>query len=342
MSDAILSLREVPQDQVVEYLGRRGMTAEIVEWKYFDPAFNEGRERGYVWTRDERIEGFIGLIPWNVRRGNEQLDMVWGCDWSVADPNTSNGMGMVLATHAMSLHRPWMSLGGSAKARTIMPHLSNHVVDDAGLVFWQPLRLGAALIKLGERSRLANWLASTRLRSVPIRWVSGQAMHRPTVITEQGLAPGLADLIEHEHHETWHPHHRFDALQWSMGRCPTISVRTCYVPGLSGLDAAAVFWRSVEAADFWKVALWTAPLRTNLIADLLAEVQRQVYAAGGLAISTLASHLQTDLIEQLQGAGYWRQPRPLPLYLLEQRQQPLPFGDMTGLSYVCTDLAYRF
>lgn len=342
MDDAILSLREASKDQVVEYLGRRGMSAEIVEWKYFDANFNQGRERGYVWTRAGQIEGFIGLIPWNVRRGNEQMDVVWGCDWSVANPNTSQGMGMVLATHAMSLHRPWISLGGSEKARTIMPHLSNHVINDAGLVFWQPLRLGAALKKLGERNRLVDWLGETPLRSIPIRWITGRSSRCPTIVTEPGLSPAVAELIEHDHHDGWHPHHRFDGLQWSMARCPSISLRTCYVSGLSGIDAAAVFWRSANDSDFWKVALWSAPLRDSLIPPLLSEVRSQVYAEGGLAISTLASHLQSNLIEQLQASGYWRQPRPLPLYLLSQRKQPLPFGDMTGLSYVCTDLAYRF
>ena len=62
----------------------------------------------------------------------------------------------------------------------------------------------------------------------------------------------------------------------------------------------------------------------------------------GVAISTLVSHLQTDLIEVLQANGYWKQPRPLPMYLVGERKQSLPFHDMTGLSYLCTDLAYRF
>lgn len=342
MDDSMLPLQAVPKEQVKEYLSRRGMPGDVVEWKYYDASFNRGRERGYVWMQNGQLEGFIGLIPWSVRRGGEQLDMVWGCDWSVADPNKSKGMGMVLATHAMSLHRPWISLGGSAKARTIMPHLANRTIDDAGQVFWQPLRLGAALKKLGERNRIANWLGSTALRSVPVRWVSPRSSRGPSVITEEGLSPAVAELIEHESHPEWHPHHRFDDLMWSMGRCPTISVRTSYITGLSGIEGAAVFWRSAQAADFWKVALWTDPMRRPLLTDLLNEVRWQVYAEGGVAISTLVSHLQTDLIEHLRDNGYWKQPRPLPLYLVSQRKQPLPFLDMTGLSYVCTDLAYRF
>ena len=342
MDDAILSLQDVPKEQLKDYLGRRGMPGEVVEWKYFDPDFNRGRERGYAWTRDGQVQGFIGLIPWSVRRGSEQMEMVWGCDWSVADPNSSKGMGLVLATHAMSLHRPWISLGGSAKARTIMPHLSNHVVDGAGLVFWQPLRLGAALKKLGEKHPLAEWLGRTSLRSVPVRWVGPRSARGQTVITETGLSPAVAELIERDSPPEWHPHHRFNDLQWSMGRCPTIAIRTSFITGLSGIEAAAVFWRSAQAADFWKVALWADPMRRNLLSDLLHEVRWQVYREGGVAVSTLVSHLQTDLIEHLHAAGYWRQPRPLPLYLLSQRKQPLPFLDMTGLSYVCTDLAYRF
>ena len=40
MDDAILPLHAVPKQQVTEYLGRRGMTSEIVEWKYYDDHFN--------------------------------------------------------------------------------------------------------------------------------------------------------------------------------------------------------------------------------------------------------------------------------------------------------------
>lgn len=342
MDDAILPLHAAPKQQITEYLGRRGMTSDVVEWKYYDESFNRGRDRGYVWMRDGVVQGFIGLIPWSVRRAEETLDMVWGCDWSVADPNLSKGMGLVLATHSMSLHRPWISLGGSAKARTIMPHLCHHKVDDAGLVFWQPLRLGAALKKLGERNRLAHWLERTFLRSVPVRWVARPSARRPDIITESGLSPIVGDLIEHEHFSEWHPHHRFEDLAWSLGRCPSIATRTCYIRGLSGVDAAAVLWRNSQAADFWKVTLWAAPMRHALLADLLHEVRWQVFQEGGVAISTLVSHLQTDLIEQLQASGYWRQPRPLPMYLVGERKQSLPFHDMTGLSYLCTDLAYRF
>lgn len=342
MDDAILPLRSVSKQLVKEYLRCRGMPSEVVEWKFYDEDFNRGRERGYVWTRDGVVHGFIGLIPWSVCNRGERLEMVWGCDWSVNDPNVSKGMGMALAAHAMSLHRPWISLGGSEKARTIMPHLANRVVDEAGLVFWQPLRLGAALKKLGDRHRLADWLGHTFLRSVPIRWVRPRSSRSHTIHTVPGLSPTVAELIEQDHHSEWHPHHRFDDLQWSMGRCPSIAIRTSYITGLSGIEAAAVFWRSAQASDFWKVALWADPTRRQLLSDLLHEVRWQVYEAGGLAISTLVSHLETDLIDHLQAAGYWRQPRPLPLYLLSQRKQPLPFGDMTGLSYVCTDLAYRF
>ena len=342
MDDAILPLHSVSKQLVKEYLNCRGMPSEVVEWKFYDEDFNRGRERGYVWTRDGLVHGFIGLIPWNVCNQIERLEMVWGCDWSVNDPNVSKGMGMALAAHAMSLHRPWISLGGSEKARTIMPHLANRVVEAAGLVFWHPLRLGAALKKLGERHRLADWLGHTFLRSVPIRWVRPRSSRSQTILTVPGLSPAVADLIEQDYHPEWHPHHRFSDLQWSMGRCPSIAIRTSYITGLSGIEAAAVFWRSTQASDFWKVALWADPTRRQLLSDLLHEVRWQVYEAGGLAISTLVSHLETDLIDHLQAAGYWRQPRPLPLYLLSQRKQPLPFGDMTGLSYVCTDLAYRF
>jgi hypothetical protein len=342
MDDAILPLHSAPKAQVLEYLGRRGLSRDVIEWKYYDEQFNRGRTRGYVWMVRDQVQGFIGLIPWSVRRRDEQLDMVWGCDWSVADPHVSKGMGLTLAAHSMSLHRPWLSLGGSKKARLIMPHLCHHRVEEAGLVYWQPLRVGASSQLVKQVSRWPRWLGRACLNQVPIRWVQPPSSRNPDVVTEPGLSPDVARLIEHNYESEWHPHHRHDDLSWSLERCPSIAVRTCSIRGLSGPDAAAVVWRSTQATDFWKVALWAAPLRQSLIPALLQEVRWQVYQEGGVAISTLVSHLQADLIEQLQTSGYWRQPGSLPMYLVGEGKQSLPFHDMTGLSYLCTDLAHRF
>ncbi len=52
---SFVPLSSVPRPAVLDYLERRGESRVIMEWKYFDEAFNRGRERGYVWLRDGNV-----------------------------------------------------------------------------------------------------------------------------------------------------------------------------------------------------------------------------------------------------------------------------------------------
>src|SRR6476660_2970987 len=85
MHAAFQPLSSIAPGALIEYLGREGNSAEIVQWKYFDSRFNRNRERGYTWVKDGKIGGFIGLIPFQVVIDGRIADAAWTCDWSVQD-----------------------------------------------------------------------------------------------------------------------------------------------------------------------------------------------------------------------------------------------------------------
>jgi hypothetical protein len=73
----------VAAEPVKEYLTALGESEEIVELKYFDHRFNQGRERGYVWIADGPVHGFIGLIPFRIMHNRREMSVAWSRDWSL-------------------------------------------------------------------------------------------------------------------------------------------------------------------------------------------------------------------------------------------------------------------
>ena len=43
-------VHEAPESQVRAYLHDRGLTDDVISWKYYDHTFGQGRTRGFVWT----------------------------------------------------------------------------------------------------------------------------------------------------------------------------------------------------------------------------------------------------------------------------------------------------
>jgi hypothetical protein len=152
MASGFQPLSALDPDWLVEYLGREGHAAEEVRWKYFDSRFNRNRERGYAWVKDGKIGGFLGLIPFQVVVGDRVADAAWTCDWSVQDP-TARGIGILLIRQAQDKYEFLTQLGGNEATQRIISRLSSKTVNDAGIVFHLPLRLGAMLRVAGASFR---------------------------------------------------------------------------------------------------------------------------------------------------------------------------------------------
>src|SRR5215813_3457927 len=163
-------LSSIDPAALIEYLGREGNPAEMVQWKYFDSRFNANRERGYAWVKDGKIGGFIGLIPFQVCIDGRIAEAAWTCDWSVQD-QTGRGTGILLVRQAQEKYEFLTQLGGNEATQRIISRLAAITVNDAGVRFYLPLRLGAIFR-----------LACTRLPHIPfdaIGFLNRLPMHLP-------------------------------------------------------------------------------------------------------------------------------------------------------------------
>jgi len=181
-------LSSIEPGELIEYLGREGNSAEIVQWKYFDSRFNANRERGYAWVKDGRIGGFIGLIPFQVWINGRIAGAAWTCDWSVQD-QSGRGTGILLIRQAQEKYEFLTQLGGNEATQRIISRLAAITVNDAGMRFYLPLRLGAILR-----------LARRRLPQIPLDAVNivnrlPMRLPRKGTPNEMIVEPGVSGLL---------------------------------------------------------------------------------------------------------------------------------------------------
>ena len=145
---------QLPRDAVSDYLIRQcGLTAELVQWKYFESHSAPNRERGFACFDGNRVSGTLGLIPFRVSIGGTQFDTAWSCDWS-SDASVGGLGGILLMKHMLASYPLVFSLGGSEHTRAIMPRFSQIAALDAGLELHKPLRLGGLIRAAARVSRI--------------------------------------------------------------------------------------------------------------------------------------------------------------------------------------------
>jgi len=338
MRSSIRPLTELREVLVTEYLTGQGLTPELVRWKYFDPALETGgRERGFAWLRDERIAGFIGLIPTRLGRGDESFDMSWTCDWSLSKRVASPGVGVLLLKQAIESTHQLMYVGtGSAHTASIAPRIADHVIEDAGLVALLPLRLGYWAERLSRalpfvRAERWPWLPQLPARRLP--------RSSARVRVADGISSAIGPLLEEPRGPGWYPRYSHGYVDWVVGRCPELSSGTAWAPSDAAPRACAVFWRSRASERFWRMALWAQPGADDLLADVIRCAARRIYESGGWLVSTLVSRRDELLRSSLQRCGALIGRSTKPLYVLATKGPRV--DELSNLSFVDADLAYE-
>jgi hypothetical protein len=334
---SILPMGEVPGDWVRDYLTRRGMPRHVVEWKYFDRP-SSGGDSGYVWIGVERVRGFIGVIPFAVAGGGEQHSAQWFCDWSLERPEATPGMGIVLLKTAARRTPHLLSLGGNATSRNLLPRLANQTVYDAGISFTRYLRLGGIIRRVERRIPVGHLTRVPVLPLVPVRL----PRRRPVgvvVATESGVSADIAPLLESSTGAGWFPRYDLGYVRWQIARCPQLVSGTCLARDGGAVQAAAVFWRPLDSTHTWRLALWTKPNSSDCLDAVLSETLNTVYRQRAMIASVLVSRLDVDVIAVLRAQGF-RPDGRRPLHLFHS--EPPAFYALQQLSYLDTDLAYRF
>src|ERR1700733_240463 len=214
MSSGFQPLSALDPDALIEYLGGEGHAAEAVRWKYFDSRFNRNRERGYAWVKDGKIGGFLGLIPFQVVAGDRVVDAAWTCDWSGQDP-TARGIGILLIRQAQDKYEFLTQLGGNEATQRIISRLSSKTVNDAGIVFHLPLRLGAPLRVARRKFPRLPVDAFEFVNQVPLR-IPRRSAGTASVIFEPGVSKVLETLLEPAKRGAIYSRYDFEYVQWQI------------------------------------------------------------------------------------------------------------------------------
>jgi hypothetical protein len=340
MRPSLLKLAEAPPPLVQDYLARQEIPPEISQWKYFDARFNRGRERGFVCMKDDKVCGFLGLIPFQARKDGRTLECAWSCDWSVDAAQATGGMGIMLVKKAKDAYDAVFNVGGNENTRRIFPRLSDRTVWDAGISLVLPLRLGAILGKLAPRF-LRPLTQQKILRNFPLKWMRNIAVDDRVQIQE-GVSLELAPLFEDSGQGEWCPLYDHEYVRWQLETCPAVSCWSCYIPSQPTPRAGAIIWRSATSTDFWRLAVWGVRQAENEAKLLIHRAIQFVHQQNGAALFAIASHLDQGLIAALAEQGFLRRRARLPFYGMRGREAKLTFDEFGVLSFLDADLPYRF
>lgn len=340
MRPVLLNLSEVQPSLVKDYLVRQEIPPDIVDWKYFDSHFNRGQDRGFVCLKENKVCGFLGLIPFRARKDGRTLECAWSCDWSVDASQVVGGMGIMLVKQAKEAYDAIFNVGGNENTRRIFPRLADRTVWDAGISLALPLRLGAILTKLAPRFLHGPLARRNFLRNLPLKWIRTREADQ-RVRVEPGVSAEIAHLFEERDQSEWCPLYDYEYIRWQLKTCPAVVSWSCYVPSPSPRTAGIV-WRSASSTDFWRLALWGARNAEDEAKLLIRRMVQFVYQQKGAAVSAIASHLDQPLISLLTAHGFLRRPGRLPFYGMRGRDANLTFDEFGILSFLDADLAYRF
>ena len=332
-------ISSVPEDLLTSHLLEYGLPAEIIEWKYFDRRFRPAGERGFVWVKDGRVRGVIGLIPYVLGDKTERHNCAWTCDWFVAVSDRNPGIGALLLKHAIEGQGLLTTLGGNEATSRMVPRMAAHTVPTAGFEWTLPLRLGGTRNFQRLANRMPGW-ALNWLKDTPVARAPRIGQSSPQTRVEPGVcAAALGPILSASSMERWVPRYDVEYVDWQIGRCPAVESATVWDADTAAATGA-VIWRAVHGFR-WRIVLWTLAGSAAHAGAVLAEAVRQVRARGGHALSVLIAARDDAGQELFQTAGFRRSKLGVPLYVLGSRRGPGPEG-LTRLSYLDSDLAYRF
>ena len=335
-TSGLAPLNATHRDALRAFFAAQGTPVELVDWKYFDDEFNRGRTRGVVWARDGRIDGFLGLIPFEVGEAGSSSEAAWVCDWRLADPRAAPGMGLRIMRRSFAEYEQLFALGGIATSRSFVTRLSGRNVQDAAVSLHHPLRLGALLGGAARRFPIAAPLDRPVLRNLPV-----PSMHRRRtsggVVVADGVAPQIGPLLAEPWPARWSPRYDLAFVAWAIGRCPALESWTCHTEG-----AAALLWKARGSRDHCRLRVWW---RSGAEAELEAAIgaaAATAYHQRATTVSVLASHLDREILAALRQAGFRTSGARMSMCHLPPPHRTSAIDELAGLSYLDTDLAYRF
>jgi hypothetical protein len=281
----------------------------------------------------------LGLIPFQIAAASRMIEAAWTCDWSVQDPS-ARGIGILLIRQAQDKYEYLTQLGGNEATQRIISRLSSKTVNDAGMVFHLPLRVGAMLRVARRRMPKFPVDALNVLNRVPLRLPRRPVSHG-SVVFEPGVSNVLNSFLEPASHGEIYSRYDLEYFRWQIADCPFLFSETCYMAQDSNPRAAALIWRQKTSMDFWRMALWSRGGAEKETEILLSSVIRRVYDSKGFVISIVVSRLESALIGLLRSRKFIAARRRRPLHIIDSRKKGEPVPELWPLSFLDTDYAYR-
>jgi hypothetical protein len=335
-------MAEVPMELVRDFLigtgMGRGLRASEVHWKYYDAEFNHGRERGYAWLKDGRVQGFIGWIPAQVATPVGDRDMVWTCDWSVERPDTNPGIGILLLAKVQKKFGFVGGVGGSADTNSIIPRMRTRTIAGNAVQMRRPLRVALFLERIEGKVSAFPKLSETAVGRVklPRRTVPGS---RAVSFSKGVNVAAIAPLFDQPASKQCRVRYEARHLCW-LGRYPEADFETAYLGAGSG-SAGAILWRMRWAPNRWRMAIRWDANGEELVEPLVAGVLGRLEGTSANIVSTIvSSHDQVNL-EQLKRQGFIQSAERLPLYIPEYEGAGGCQDGFAGMSYLDTDLMFN-
>lgn len=336
---SIIPIHEAPRDKVEGYLTDRGIDPDIVRWKYFDGDFNRNRVRGLVWMRDNQAEGFIGAVPGVIRRGDESQEFLWMCDWSLRVPGANPGMGALLLKWLTREYGPVLALGGNEITRKIAPRMATHTITDAASVFHLVLRSGSYVEKVSSRIPALHLDQWPVINSVP--WLRRRRSPNLECVLTEGVSRLVTDMQGLNPGDKWSIVNDGPYVDWAVGRCPQLITETMLAPEQRP-RAAVVCWRRKASAKRWRIAPFAAGGSAEALRSALAAAVNRIHQAGAHTISAVVGRQDAETIDVLKWAGFFESAARLPFFVFAETPEHARIDHARGLSYLDTDLAYRF
>jgi hypothetical protein len=335
-------MAEVPMELVHDYLVGtgvgRGLRTSDVHWKYFDEDFNRGRERGYVWFKDNRVRGFIGWIPAKVTTPAGDSDMVWTCDWSVEDPTSNPGIGILLLARVQKRYGFVGGVGGSADTNSLVPQMRTRTVEGNAVQLRCPLRVSLILERIESKLPVLGKLSESAIGQIklPRRRVACSTW----VTFSRGVdATALAPLFDRPATDQCRVRYEAAHLAW-LGRYPGADFETAYLT--TGSEAAgAVLWRLHRAPHRWRIAIRASGAGAALVGPLIAAVLERLERTSANIVSTIVSSHDEANLEHLKRQGFIESAQRMPLYIPEYEGAAGCRDGFSEMSFLDTDFMFN-
>lgn len=329
----ILPLSAVPAEALISYLGERGFSQSLVEWKYLNAAYNRGRERGICAMRDRQMVGFIGMIPVTLTKGMAAREDRWLCDWSIADPLNNKGLGGLIAENAFRSSGRMIAFGGTEAAKRRWRLKADSYDLEAGFVFRKHLTLGSFISGLQRRGFLPQQFGFSALRRISV----ARLKDAEGAVIYPGVHPSVTKLFVPGRHN-WRPNYTLADLRWQLEDCPDVRAWTCLS---KDEKAGLLFWRASHDLAVWKLVLLPGEKGKTGLAGCIGKALQHMRKHGGESTLAVVSRHDHDLIQVLESWGFRGPGTISPIFFLDTEPGKAP-TTLEGLSFLDADDGHRF